>query len=210
MKPLKSPTAAPIPSTTRMPNGGIPVRSEPLAVLRHDQPRADHRREAVDRLQREVEAARQQDQRLGDDDEPERGGELRGVREVRRREERRAREDPDDEQHRDRRHQRELADRAEQDAPRATRRTTSTCGRSPRPSRRLESLCRRDQLVPVPRRPRGTRARSCRGGRRARACRCGARRGRRRRAARRSRPGARGRRRRAAPPSTRRRRRPWG
>src|SRR5581483_4922383 len=57
-----------------------------------------------------------QDERLGDDDHAQRGGELRGVREVRRGEERGAREDADDEQHRDRGNEGELADRAEQNA----------------------------------------------------------------------------------------------
>ena len=83
MNPLKKPDRRADRDDDEDAERGIPVRAEPLAVLRDDQPRADHRREPVDRLQREVEAPRQQDQRLGDDDEPERGRELRRVREVR-------------------------------------------------------------------------------------------------------------------------------
>src|SRR5581483_997166 len=96
----------------------VPVRAETLCVRRHDEPRSDHRREAVDRLQGKVEAPRQQDERLGDDDEAECGGELCRVREVGRREEGRAREETDHEEHGERRKERKFANGAEQHAAR--------------------------------------------------------------------------------------------
>ncbi len=116
MKPLMKPTRPPTSSTMRMPIAGRPFEAEAEILGRQDHHRADRGREAVDRLERQIELAGDDDQQFREHDERQSRRRSQDRVDVARGQEHRADDRADDEQHRQRRQQREIAKPRERDA----------------------------------------------------------------------------------------------
>ena len=152
MKPLMKPTRPPTTKHREDADRGRPFEAEAETLGRQDHHGADRRRNAVDRLERQVELAGDDDEQFRQDDERQSRRRGQDRIDIPRGEENGAYDGADDDQHRQRRKQGQVAEPSQGDGAgsRRERRFAGRQARGPNSEFNLNPLDRRDELVIAP------------------------------------------------------------